>query len=143
MNFSIRWTVLIILLFLAACGNRVTEKINNSRKDTLSVKESKAIITFDEKYHDMGKIAPGEIISYAFKFSNSGKGNLIIKKVSTSCGCTISKWPKKPLHPGDTGEIEVIFDSSGRYGIQNKAISVHSNAENGKQLLTISATISE
>ncbi|HYX07348.1 MAG TPA: hypothetical protein VE912_11500, partial [Bacteroidales bacterium] len=68
MNFSIRWTVLIILLFLAACGNRVTEKINNSRKDTLSVKESKAIITFDEKYHDMGKIAPGEIISYAFKF---------------------------------------------------------------------------
>ena len=143
MNFSIKWLFLIVLFFIASCNARVAKNTDDNLNDTVSVKESKAIITFDEKYHDMGKIASGEIISYAFKFSNTGKGNLIIKKVNTSCGCTISKWSKKPLHPGDTGEIEVIFDSSGRYGIQNKAISVLSNAENGKQLLTISATISE
>ncbi len=143
MNFSGKWLTVLMLLLLTACNMKGKEKEPDSQSDTDSLKSQEAVITFDEKYHDIGNITVGEIISYAFRFHNSGKGDLIIKKVITSCGCTVSKWSKKPIHPGEAGEIEVIFDSSGRYGIQNKAISVLSNAKNGKQVLTISATISE
>jgi hypothetical protein len=100
-----------------------------------------AIISFKEYEHDFGKIAEGEKVACIFKFWNQGKGPLIISAVTTSCGCTVPKYDRKPLSPADTGRIEVVFDSEGRNGRQTKTISVMSNASKPIVLIRITGEV--
>lgn len=86
------------------------------------------VITFEKESHDFGVITSGEKVKYAFKFKNTGKSPLIISHAEASCGCTVPEFPREPIAPGGEGTISVVFDSSGRTGMQNKLISVQSNA---------------
>jgi hypothetical protein len=53
----------------------------------------------------------------------------------------VPKFSKKPVPPGEGGTIEVIFDTSGREGIQTKTVVVQSNAENNLVILRIMADV--
>ena len=77
-----------------------------------------------------------------FKFKNVGTAPLIFKRISSSCGCTIPKKPEKPIEPGDSGEIEVEYDTK-RVGIFMKAISVVSNSKNSSIVLRIKGEVLE
>ncbi len=101
------------------------------------------VITFDEVVHDFGKLNEGEKVSYAFKFTNTGKAPLIINNVSTSCGCTVSSYPKKPIVPGEGASIDVSFDSSGKHGFQSKSITVNTNSQPSFASLRIQSQIIE
>lgn len=84
-------------------------------------------INFVTESYDFGKISQGEKTVFSFKFKNTGKADLIINKAEASCGCTVPKWPKDPIKPSDEDVIEVIFDSRGKTGLQNKSITILSN----------------
>lgn len=99
------------------------------------------VIEFTSDFHDFGKLMSGEKVTYSFKFTNKGKGLLLISKVSTSCGCTVSEYPKEPIRPGEGGTIDVSFDSEGRIGLQNKSITVFSNTQPPTNLLRIQASV--
>ncbi len=99
------------------------------------------VIAFETEEHDFGRIIQGEVVTYSFKFTNTGKSELLIASVSTSCGCTISKFSREPLKPGEQGTIQVTFDSEGRKGFQNKSITVLSNAQPNHHLLHIKARV--
>ena len=100
-------------------------------------------IKFKTLEHDFGEIIAGESVACIFYFTNSGTGNLLLSSVSTSCGCTVSKYDKKPVPPGGSGRVEVVFDSSGRSGKQRKTIAVRANTDPPVTLLTIYATVKE
>ena len=53
---------------------------------------------------------------------------LVISDVHSSCGCTVPKKPKEPIMPGETGEIEVKYDTNRVMPIR-KTITVLSNAD--------------
>ena len=91
--------------------------------------------------HDFGKVEEGEKVGFVFNFENAGTGNLIILAASTTCGCTVPRYDTKPISPGDNGEMEVIFDTSGRSGIQTKIITVKSNASVPLVMLKITAEV--
>jgi hypothetical protein len=99
------------------------------------------VIAFEKDEHDFGRIIQGEVVTYAFKFTNTGKSELLIASVSTSCGCTISKFSREPLKSGEQGTIQVTFDSEGRKGFQNKTVTVLSNAQPNRHLLHIKARV--
>lgn len=86
------------------------------------------VITFDSGIYNFGKIAPGEKVNYSYKFKNTGKSPLIISNATATCGCTIPEPPKEPIPPGGEGVIKVVFDSHGKFGMQDKVITVTSNA---------------
>ncbi len=44
-------------------------------------------------------------------------------------------------HPGGEGSLEVVFDTSGRNGMQTKTITVKSNAKPAVVLLKITAEV--
>jgi len=89
---------------------------------------SQAKIEFETKTIDYGTIEKGSDGVRVFKFKNTGDEPLIISKVSSSCGCTIPKKPKDPILPGESGEIEVKYDTK-RVNPIRKTVTVISNAK--------------
>ncbi len=98
-------------------------------------------IEFEEKIHDFGKINQGDKVSHTFKFTNTGNEALIIKNVKTTCGCTVASYPKEAISPGDTGKIDVVFDSKGKLNQQYKRIMVIANIPEESVNLTVKALI--
>lgn len=84
-------------------------------------------LSFEKKSHDFGKVTKGEKVAHSFKFTNTGEGELVIANANPSCGCTVPNHPKKPIEPGESGFIDVVFDSEGRGGKFEKSITIMSN----------------
>ncbi len=89
---------------------------------------SAAVIEFKEKSIDFGDITQGDKVSHTFELTNTGSTPLIISNVAATCGCTVPNWPKDPIAPGKTAEIEVSFNSAGKMGKQNSVVRIYSNA---------------
>ncbi len=100
-----------------------------------------AVIVFREYEHGFGQVTEGEKVGYVFKFENKGTAGLVIKSATTSCGCTVPEYDSKPIPPGSEGNLEVVFDTSGRNGMQTKTITVKSNAKTPVVLLRITAEV--
>ena len=109
----------------------------------LSQKEAEKmpVITFENTTYDFGEVVEGERLTYAFKFKNTGKSNLIIYSSEATCGCTTSQPPKAPVRPGESGEITVTFDSKGQKGSVQKRILVAANTYPAETILTIEANV--
>lgn len=131
------------LIFISACSNSSNNKKPESISENKISYEGTAIIKFEKLEHDFGKIFQGEKVSYIFKFKNIGSGELVIKNAAASCGCTVPKFPRDPIIPGESGEIEVVFDSSGRHGKQVKTITVWTNCKDEQLKLKIKSEIVE
>lgn len=104
--------------------------------------EKMPVISFETKTYDFGDVVEGERLTYAFKFKNTGKSNLIIFSSEATCGCTTSQPPKAPVRPGESGEITVTFDSKGQRGKVQKQILVGANTYPSETILTITANVS-
>ena len=104
--------------------------------------EKQAEIKFEVTTIDYGEVEFESDGKRVFKFKNIGTAPLIFKRISSSCGCTIPKKPEKPIEPGDSGEIEVEYDTK-RVGIFMKAISVVSNSKNSSIVLRIKGEVLE
>ena len=70
-----------------------------------------AKIEFKTDVIDYGTIEKGSDGVRTFEFTNTGNATLIISSVKSTCGCTVPKKPKGPIMPGETGEIEVKYDT--------------------------------
>jgi hypothetical protein len=92
-------------------------------------------ITFDTKTFDFGTLQQNGKADFEFKFKNTGKSDLIIRKTITSCGCTIANMDKTTIKPGEFGSIKTTFDSQGKTGRQNKSITVINNDPNNADLV--------
>jgi len=99
------------------------------------------VVAFNTTDRDFGIVIQGEKVTHTFKYKNTGGTDLVISSASASCGCTVPKWSKEPLSPGKEGEVEVIFDSSGRSGKQHKTITLLTNAQPNKVVLTITCEV--
>jgi len=115
-------------VMLLSCESEKTgEQVNEVTATSDEVGTS--TIEFETVDHDFGDLQQGKKVSYTYSFTNTGEKNVILTSVKPSCGCTVPKWPKTPIAPGEKGEIEVIFDSHGRSGLQHKRITVKANTE--------------
>lgn len=107
---------------------------------SLTAQEKVAKIEFKTETIDYGIIEKGSNGVRVFEFTNTGNAPLIISKVSSSCGCTIPKKPDAPILPGQTGEIQVKYDTN-RVNPIRKAITVISNADTPTKILKITGEV--
>lgn len=107
---------------------------------SVSAQEKTAKIQFKSDTVDYGEIEKGSDGVRVFEFTNTGDAPLVISKVSSSCGCTIPKKPEAPIQPGQTGEIQVKYDTN-RVGPIRKAITVISNADTPTIILKIKGNV--
>jgi hypothetical protein len=129
----------MVTMLVSSCGGNRGMDANSSDEQN-EAKETPELV-FREYEHNFGKVTEGEKIAYIFTFENTGPGDLVISNAVTSCGCTVSKYDTKPIPEGETGNLEVVFNTSGYNGMQTKTISVRSNAKTPVILLKIIAEI--
>jgi len=103
---------------------------------------SAPVATFSEDSHDFGEINEGDKVECVFTLKNTGQRDLIIRNVKTSCGCTAVTPEKKVIGANESVPLKVEFNSKGKRGRQNKAITVITNdPKNPTTILRISTNV--
>ena len=139
-----------VFFFLAAVflltGNITAQEL----KETPAVIETPTHgpeMQFESLVVDYGEIAQNSEPLRKFDFTNTGIAPLIISAAKGSCGCTVPSYPKEPIQPGASAEIEVRYDTK-RVGNFTKSVTLTTNAVNntdnkpaGTFLLTIKGKV--
>jgi len=147
--------ILCFFVIVSFSCNDLVKKVEDEKEDRISAKLVNNPITakkgketgplpdisFDKLQYNFGKINQGESVSHQFVFANTGEAELIIANAKGSCGCTVPKWPREPIAPGESEEIKVTFNSAGKSGKQRKTITLVTNAIPNTIVLTVSAEI--
>jgi hypothetical protein len=94
-------------------------------------------IEFTESEFDFDTITSGTVVQKSFEFTNSGRKPLYILDTRVSCGCTVASYNEDAIAPGESGKIDIEFNSFGKKGEQNKSIIVLSNSHPNEDRLKI------
>jgi len=138
--------MLLALVFSWGCNSvdrtgLPADVINNPNTANGEIKDNLPKIEFEKEIYDFGKVIQGEIVTYGFKFKNTGNADLVIAQVKTSCGCTVPKFPKVAIKPDEEKVLTVTFKSEGRKGVQNKSITVTTNCQPNTTIIRIKAMV--
>ncbi len=131
-RFLLSAIFIIALMFGANAQQNQTQNPTNI--------ESQAEITFEKLEHDYGEVKQNGNGVCEFKYTNTGSVPLVLSKVRSSCGCTVPKWSKEPLMPGQSASITVKYNTSS-VGPINKSITVESNAKTSRVRLLIKGKV--
>ncbi len=91
---------------------------------------------------NFGNLEEGKSVDYNFVITNTGGDLLKILDVRATCGCTAAKPEKSELMPGESTQILVTFNSTGRLGAQQKYVYVTTNDTSNREIkLKISGNV--
>ena len=96
-------------------------------------------MVFERMAHDFGDIERkgGDVITM-FRFVNEGDSPLIIKKIHKSCSCTTANYSRRPVLPGESGEIKIKYEphkvEPGKF---HRVIQIYTNESSKVKLITI------
>lgn len=117
-KYFIFTAVMLLFFLMPGCGSSGNNnKLSGEGKESSSAQFG-GNPEFEVTEHDFGVIAPGDEVGARFGFKNTGNDPLLIERVATGCGCTVAQYSEKPLKPGESGFVEIVFDSRGKYGSQ-------------------------
>lgn len=92
------------------------------------VKDGAVFSFLDKTVFKFPDTQEGKQLSHTFKFKNTGNSPLIISDYKVACSCTKVLFSKEPILPNQESEIKITFDTNGKYGYQDRVISIYSNA---------------
>ncbi len=115
---------LSIALFVACVGPQPTKTAGGAVFDI----SAEILAERSDTLIDIGTLRAGEVVRYDARLRNTGPEPLVIKDISTSCGCTSVEWDKRPIAPGGEGNFSFRFDSRGMWGTQIKLIEIETSA---------------
>ena len=98
---------------------------------SVNAQDKQASIKFDKTIHNFGSFAETDAIQKClFTFTNTGNAPLVINQAVASCGCTVPAYTKTPILPGESGEIKVTYNGTGKFpGHFKKTITVRTNGD--------------
>ncbi len=123
-------------------ASRAAEARAASKNNRLT-NEPSGVISFEKPLIDFGMVKRGQKLPAKFSFKNIGKGTLSIQGVQASCNCaTVDAAKGKSFAPGESGVIEVLFDTTDYSGKVTKAITVITNERSmPDRTLTVTALV--
>lgn len=98
-------------------------------------------ISFNETSYDFGEIVQGDVVKHTFTLTNTGDAPLKLESVKPSCGCTALDWPRDPIAPGASADIQAQFNSAGKMGAQTKYITIVYNGNPNIERISFKGTI--
>jgi len=106
----------------------ISAKISEDFSD-LSQQERKSApnVEFEETTFNFGTAKQNKEIEHVFRFKNTGKRELKIRKIRATCGCTTVNPDKEIIGPGERSSFKAVFHTGSREGHQHKSIYFISN----------------
>ena len=97
----------------------------------ISFASAQSEIRFDKLTVNFGTFSEANPVKKTtFTFTNVGNQPLVINQVVASCGCTVPKYDKRPIAPGQKGAIDVTYNGKGKFpGHFKKSITVRTNGK--------------
>ena len=94
---------------------------------------------------DVGKMKSSEHKDVEFRFQNTGKSDLVIRHIRSTCGCTaIQQGSNSVVKPGEWSSIKATFSSAGISGRVTKTVFVYTNdPRNSEITLMLSAEVEQ
>ena len=83
-------------------------------------------ITFENLAYDFGDVGPNRKNTGKIKFTNTGDALLLITKVARCCG-VVTNLEKMEYDPGESGVLEVAWNSGPRQSVMRRKLTIHSN----------------
>jgi hypothetical protein len=77
--------------------------------------------------HDFGKVKQNQKLVHKFEIKNTGSEDLVIGRISTSCGCTAALTSDKVVKPGSTTTLEVTLETRSYKGEIERSVSIASS----------------
>lgn len=87
--------------------------------------------TLDRTEHDFGQVARGDTVTTVFRVK-AGNGPVVLLSATTDCGCTRAEFPKRPLRPGESAQVKVVFAARDK-GNFYKTVRLHLHAGGREQ----------
>lgn len=133
-KYFVQILAIAVLVMVGACENSDENShlspdliTNPASASAEKGNEKMAKMVFDQPEQEFGTIVQGESAKMTYTFKNEGEVDLIISSANGSCGCTVPEWPKRPIKPGESNEITVVFNSQGKKGKQTKKVYITAN----------------
>ena len=101
-----------------------------------------ARLVCQEPVYDFGTRSSVDIIDHCFVVKNAGDAPLRIKRVRSSCLCSVGELPKDTLAPGDETTVHVRMHLCGSRGHVNRKFLMESNDPyNPQTVLSVTGTV--
>jgi hypothetical protein len=127
-----------------AAANTAPIELSSNNNDAMVIEADlgpTTSIQFEEMEHDFGTIDQNTTNPKTFVFTNTGSEPLIISDAKGSCGCTVPQYPREPIAPGETGEIQVVYSPGKQINQQTKSVTITANTEPKTTVLRIKANV--
>lgn len=98
-------------------------------------------IEFEQEEFELGEVMQGTKIRKTFRFINSGTDTLTLFSAVADCSCTVPSFNEGDYAPGESGEIEVEFDSTDNLGQFIQYVTLIHNAGEGYSFLILSGFV--
>ena len=100
------WGVaLLVALCFQVLGVQVFAQQGGTGR-TAQQADPSAVMQFDKTVHNFGRLMEDDPpVNCTFTFTNKGTKPVAIYQVLSSCGCTTAGWTKRPVAPGESGEV--------------------------------------
>lgn len=127
---------MVLLPAHSESADQSTETVKTSTASTGAPK-----LMLQETYYDFGKVQQGDKVTKKFIFKNEGDSDLVINQVKSSCGCTAAAASTGPFRPGQSGTIEVTYDSRAKIGAVEKQVSIFTNQSPSPEVISIKGIV--
>ena len=84
-------------------------------------------LTLDPESWDFGRTLKNRVLEKQFTLKNAGAADLVIDKISTTCGCTAALLSEKTLRPGKSATLKVTFETRDFEGRVERKVLLRSN----------------
>ena len=91
---------------------------------------------------DFGNVRPEKTLQKELRLRNFGDAELVIRKVSTTCGCTVAGAYRKRVAPGASTTLRISFTTPAAAGRTEQTVSIETNdPERPKVDVKVAATV--
>jgi len=84
-------------------------------------------LILSEEEWDFGQVLPDAKPEHIFTVTNGGEEDLVIERINVSCGCIKTSITATRIPPGESAELEVIYDTAGYRGKDQRHVRIYSN----------------
>lgn len=108
--------------------------------------ENAPVFKIESTTVDLGKLKGATKSEVEYKFTNTGKSDLFIRFIRSTCGCTAVQQGNQGIgiKPGASSSIKAVFDSGSYSGKVTKAIYVYTNdPKNSELVLMLTADVAQ